>query len=284
MALLAGDHGALLGDRHRRDRGRVLHRLELVGQDLVAVGPDRHLALVAASDPHVVRDPRRVRIVGHVAGVGEPPPLGIGYGDRSVDELGDRLGEVGERPALQRHGGQPGVDGVRAPELHGLTVEDRAEHLGEDVVEHHARRQPEHGEREAVGGGADVGGQLVDIEAELDGQAGQAALRQRGHEVAQRVGVVADGVAGREQQLAPAHPPHDVGVLHHVHPVDPAVDAGRAREQLSALEARQRERLREGDGRWRGSHLVVSRVHDRLGANLAPCDKRDAVSSGRSGP
>ena len=117
---------------------------------------------------------------------GEHRALGVADRDRAPDELGHRLGQLGERAAVDGDLREPGVDRARALELDRLAVEDRPEHLGEDVVEHRPRREADHGERERVGQRRDVGGDRVEVEPELDHEARELALGQRRDEPRER--------------------------------------------------------------------------------------------------
>jgi hypothetical protein len=228
-------------------------------------------------------DVRRVALVGHAVGGGKDVALGVADRDRPADELVHRLRELGERPALDGDRGQPGVDRARALELDRLAVEDRPEELGEDVVEHRLRRQADDREPEPVGERDDVVGNRLDVEAELDDEAGELAGGERGDEAGEGVRVVADRVARRQEKLAAAHPADDVGVLHDVDAADAPLGAARPREDRRAAHAVEGERLAHRDRRLQRSRAFGDLVRHDTSDRSRSCQPAGRVP-GRSRP
>ena len=159
-----------------------------------------------------------------------------------ADEL---LAQAVEPAAGQHDLDQRLVGLLRAGQHGGLPVEHLGEHLVDDVVEAHGVGQPDDRQAEPVGLLEHRRGQLVQVAAELDRQAGEAAAGQLPDERGQALGDGAQGVAGGQQQLLRLDPRQDVG---HLHDVQAAHHAGQARppgEDLGAGEAGQLEHGRE---------------------------------------
>ncbi|GAA3099617.1 hypothetical protein GCM10020001_015310 [Nonomuraea salmonea] len=159
-----------------------------------------------------------------------PPP-----GQHDLDERPVRLLGAGE------HGGLP--------------VEYVGQHLVEDVVEADVVGQQDEREAEPVGLLDHLVGQLVDVAAELDGQRGQPPLVEVGDQPAERLGRVAQRVAGGQQQLVRFDPGEDVGHFHDVEPLHDAAEPALPRDQPRAGEGGHAEHLSDGHA-----------VDDRAGA------------------
>ncbi|GAA1260094.1 hypothetical protein GCM10009646_55190 [Streptomyces aureus] len=148
--------------------------------------------------------------------------------------------------SVEGHRREPFMDGARTLQLQGLTVQYGAQHLGQDVVEHDGARQLDDREAEFVSHGQHHRRQCGQIGTHFHGQGGEAALGEYGDQVAQRLRVVTDGVGGGQQQLAAAHPAHDVGDFHDVDDADTAAAAARPGDESCAAEAGKGQRLAHG--------------------------------------
>lgn len=191
-----------------------------------------------------------------------------------MDQLRQRAEQGLIRTPCERYRGQSLVDHVETLELERLPVQDRAQYLGEDVIEHDLGGDLDDRKAEAVGGDQHLGRQRLEIGARLDPQAGQAAFGQCGNQPGECGRVVAYGVGGGQQKLAAPHPPHDVGDLHDVDHPDPAClalltghqartgQAGQAQGRLDGdAEGRPyRFRLRDHPGRHRSTMVLGPRV------------------------
>ena len=162
-----------------------------------------------------------------VAGLGHHPPVRGGDEHRPAQDRGQLGGEVGEVAALEHHRDQGPVHLLAAGGQRGLAVEQRRQHLVEDVVEADALRELDHREAAPVGLLQQPGRHLVEVAVQLDGERGQPPVVELADQRDERVRVVAQRVAGGEQQLVRLHPGQDVGDLHDVEPRDDAVQAAR---------------------------------------------------------
>lgn len=115
-------------------------------------------------------------------------------------------------------------------ELLQLDVDDPGVHRLGDL---HERRLPGQGDQRqtVILGGADHGaGQLPDeLAAQLHDQPRRAHGDELGDVVGELAGIVGQGYAGGEHELASAQQVRDVGHLAHVHPAHPAVQPVRSR-------------------------------------------------------
>ena len=160
----------------------------------------------------------------------------------------DELLAQAVQPAAGQHDLDQRLVGLlRAGQHGGLPVEHLGEHLVDDVVEAHGVGQPDDRQAEPVGLLEHRRGQLVQVAAALDRQAGEAAAGQLPDERGQALGDGAKGVAGGQQQLLRLDPRQDVG---HLHDVQAAHDAGQAR---LCRRGPRRRRSRAARARPRGS-------------------------------
>lgn len=82
---------------------------------------------------------------------------------------------------------------LRPGQHDGLAIEDVGQHLVEDVVETDVVGELDQWETQPVGLLHHLLRQLVEVAAELDGQRGQTALVEVGHQPAERLGVLRSG-------------------------------------------------------------------------------------------
>ncbi len=175
------------------------------------------------------------------AGAGQHATVGGGdHGDPAADA--DELLAQAVQPAAGQHDlDQRAVRLLRAGQHGGLPVEHLGEHLVDDVVEAHGLGQPDDRQAEPVGLLEHRRGQVGQVAAALDRQAGQTAAGQLLDERGQALGDGAQGVAGGQQQLLRLDPRQDVGHLHDVQAAHHAGQAGPPGEDLGAGQAGQLE-------------------------------------------
>lgn len=225
---------------------------------VVAARHDRHRGVAPLGGPggiggvaqrgHVLDGPGRGQHVAHPVQHGHPHAQQPGDLGRHLAQPAPGEHDLDQRPVRLLRPGQHG----------GLAVEDVGQHLVEDVVEADVVGKLDQREAEPVGLLHHLLGQLVEIAAELDGERGQAALVEVGHQPAERLGRVAQRVTGGEQQLVRLDPGQDVGHLHHVEALHDAVQAPFPRDQPGSRQCRDAEDLADGDA-----------VNDRSGARRA---------------
>ena len=177
-------------------------------------------------------------VLEHARGGGEPA-------GRGEDLVGPGLGEaqVGE--------------GV----VHALGLAERGELLVDQALADGLREGREPGlaaQRDQRQPGRlalldDGVGQLLPTAAELDHQPDGVGLREAAHEPCEGGGVVRQGDAGREEQVAPAQQRSDVGELGGVHPPDGAGEPAVAGEHDRVGRAHGRHLQDVGDAQHEGA-------------------------------
>jgi dipeptidyl-peptidase-4 len=215
---------------------------------------------------HVVADPRDplldVEVVDAAHAVVQRHLAESCRGEHATIVVDDHGGPIDQLRQVPRDLGQPvtaqhqleegAVDPLGAGERLGLPVQDPGQHLVQDLVEPDVVGQLHDREPELVGHGEHLGRDLVEVAAELDADAGQPGLVELPDQLREGLGAAAQRVGGRQQELAWLDPRQDVGDLHHVQPLDLAVQPAGAGQHLDAREDRCRQHLgqwlRERDG------------------------------------
>ncbi len=182
-------------------------------------------------------------------------PGDVHGGDRDLQQPGHLGGHLAHAAARQHDLDQPPVGVLGAGQDGCLPVEDVGEHLVEDVVEPNVVGEDDQREAQPVGLLDHLGGQFVEVAAQLDGERRQPAFVKIRHKAAQRLGSVPERVAGREQQLVRLHPRQDVGDLHDVEALHDAVEPALPGDEPRPREGRHAQDLSDGHS-----------VNDRSGA------------------
>ncbi|SCD79388.1 hypothetical protein GA0115246_106133 [Streptomyces sp. SolWspMP-sol7th] len=185
-------------------------------------------------------------------GRGEDEALFVAHGGGEPGQLQEDVHQLLVRTAAERDGGEALVDRAGAFEREGLPVEDGAEDLGEDVVEHRVARQLHEREAQFLTDVEERGRQRGQVRAHLHAEPGEPAPGEDRDEAGEGLGVVAHGVGGGEQELPAAHPADDVGDLHDVDDPDGAARAALPRDEPRPGERGQRERVPQAEHGARG--------------------------------
>jgi hypothetical protein len=198
-------------------------------------------------------------------GAGGDVPVGPQAQHRgTLQERGHLPGDLGQPTAGQRDVDELVVHPVGEAERLGLLVDDRAEHLGDDLVQARGGRQRQHREPPAVGLGEHLGGQGV------GGPVGQRGVAAAVQPLDQRPALHRVGGrqrTGQHDQHVGTGAGQRVGAVVDGHVPDDPPPAGDAAADLGARHAGQGQHLVHGEAHAVLEHGPVGLRHlreDRL--------------------